>query len=544
MKALVIGLDGATLRVLEPLMAGGQLPHLQAALARGVYGELRSTTPPITALAWPSFMTGCNPGKHGLLSWQGPLNSEFERPWASGAQIDGVKLWQVAGAAGLRVCVYNVPVTYPPEPVQGVMVTGLLTPGIESPFTYPPSLREELLAAFPTYQIDIDTQHTERNPDDLEQMARFLQENAQATQVRGEALRWLLAREPYDLVVAVFEMPDRLQHLLWGPIAALPAAEPGRTGAERLQAGLLRCFKALDDEIGALTAQLPADGYLAFLSDHGFGPINTMVHLNHWLAQAGWLAFDRQRAGSRELLRRVGRVLKRFLPNGWMRRARASFSILQTLDWSQTVAYAGLPSEYGIFINLQGREPAGTVAPAEYEALRSAIMAKLLAWEDPRSGQRIVVAAHRREDLYTGPYVARAPDIIIEFLPGYHIAYLPYQGDILMDVQAQPWGFHEPAGFFGFSGPGILPTSEPQQGRIEDIMPTLLYALGLPLAAELDGRARTGWFGAAWQEAHPLQQAPPLAASAAAAPGAPAAVYSGLESEQLAKRLRDLGYLN
>ena len=544
MKALVLGLDGATFRVLTPLMRSGHMPELQRALQGGVWGELLSTKPPITALAWPTFMTGNNPGKHGLLSWQAPLNERFERPWISARQIQGAKLWHLLGDAGLRVCVYNVPVTYPPEPVNGVMVAGMMTPDVRSAFTYPPDLREELLSAFPGYQVDIDTQHTERDPLNLTHMQRLTAEAAAVTQVRGEALRWLLARERPDVAVAVFEMPDRLQHLLWKYIACLPDSHPQLPNAGIMRSELLRCFSVLDAEMGKLLQMLPDDAHLALVSDHGFGPIDTMVHLNHWLAGHGWLRFAAGAAGRREALRRIGRLVKRWLPNAWMRRARSSFSVLQTVDWQQTRAYAGLPSEYGVFLNLRGREPAGTIAPQEYAGLRAEIMEALRGWRDPRTGAHLVQQVHTREEIYTGPHVDQAPDILIEFAPGYHVAFLPYQGDTLLDVSALPLGFHEPEGIFALRGPGVAQQDAPVSARIEDVLPTLLYALQIPVPQGLDGAAQVGLFSTEWRAAHPLQSAEPVEPAARQSSNQPVAVYSAEEEERLARRLKELGYLN
>ncbi|MFQ5576023.1 MAG: alkaline phosphatase family protein, partial [Anaerolineae bacterium] len=335
MKTLIIGLDGATFTVLNPLLKAGYMPHLRQALERSATATLLSTIPPVTALAWPSFMTGKNPGRHGLLGWQGPLNAHFDRPWISGQAVRGVKLWQWANRAGLSAVVVNVPVTYPPQPLDGAMVTGMLTPGLTAGFTFPPQLKRDLLAAVPGYTIDVDIQHTERNLQTPDAAARFLNQNMALARARGAAARWLLERYRPDLGVVVFGLTDRLQHFFWRPITRLAAA-----GADdgTVSATLLACFQTLDDEIGQLLAGLPQTAHLIFLSDHGFGPLNTLVHLNHWLAERGWLAFSRGRSGGREALRRAGRLVRRWLPATVMRRARQNFSVLRTLDWGRTVA--------------------------------------------------------------------------------------------------------------------------------------------------------------------------------------------------------------
>jgi len=513
MRALVIGLDGATFDVLGPLMQGGHMPHLKQALDRGVAAPLLSTIPPVTALAWPTFMTGQNPGKHGLLGWQEPLNEHYQRPWTSGNKIVGARLWHLAGRAGLRVCVVNVPVTYPPQAVNGVMVTGMLTPGLHAEFTYPATLRAELLAAIPDYQLDLDVQRTRYATEDQRAIERLLREAVSITRARGRAIRWLFQREQPDLAVVVFEMPDRIQHILWRYIAPLPdmLAEGGAL-AEKLQQRLLSCYETLDEEIGSLLDDLPPDTHLFFLSDHGFGPFNTHVHLNDWLARHGWLHY-------------------------W--RAKQSAPLLTTFDWQRTWAYSGLPTEDGIFLNVRGREPAGLVTAAEYETLRDEIMAALREWLDPNTGRPVLKRVYRREEVYGGPFTEQAPDILFEPEEGYRISEWKARSGILEPV-SEPWGIHKREGILGVSGPGIDPQALPNRPSIQDVAPTILYALGLPLPDDLDGEVLEDIFTAGWRSEHEIQyQRPVETVQASTLPP-----YSAEEETAIAARLRGLGYLD
>ena len=540
MKAMVIGLDGATFRILDPLMEAGFMPSLEEAMGKGARGELLSTIPPVTALAWPSFFTGKNAGKHGLLGWQERLNEEFKRPWISARKIDGPKLWHILNQEGFRTCVVNVPVTYPPEPLDGVMVSGMLTPGLQSEFTYPPDLREALLAAVPGYQIDVDVQHTARNSEDPNAVSRLLSEALAATRARGEGIRWLLEREDPDMAAVVFEMPDRLQHVLWRYIESLPASSAGSADGPALQAELLDCYQALDEQIGFLTDRLSREAYLILMSDHGFGVLETLVHINEWLAARGWLAYDRYRTGGREILRRVGRFLEPWLPSSIMQRGRQTLPKLGTLDWARTQAYAGLPSEYGIFLNLQGREPAGIVKEADYADLRDRIIEALREWRDPRQDKTIMKRVYRREEIYHGPYVAAAPDIVFELQPGYKVSHLPFQGDLVQDVSHQPHGFHEREGIFAISGPGIPSETKIAGSAIEDVMPTLLYALGLPIPDDLDGRVLREAFTGAWTSDHPVRYRSALQGEGV---GEPRHQYSPEDEAAIAEHLKGLGYL-
>jgi predicted AlkP superfamily phosphohydrolase/phosphomutase len=540
MKGFVIGLDGATFSVLNPLMEAGYMPNLKLTLAKGVSGDLLSTIPPVTALAWPSFMTGKNPGKHGLLGWQERLNAHFERPWISGTKIRGAKLWHLVGEAGLRVCVVNVPVTYPPEPLNGVMITGMLTPRLKAEFTYPADIQTDLLSAVPDYRIDVDVQRTQPNVGNLEAIIHFLDEVSTTTQARGKAIHWLLKREQPDLAIAVFVMPDRLQHILWQCVEQLPLPLEGIEGATVIQKHLLTCYRVLDEEIGKLVNDLPQEAHLMFLSDHGFGPLNTKIHVNDWLAQQGWLVPDHRRANSWGKLRQIGKYIKRWLPGSLTWRAQQAFPVLRTFDWNRTWAYSGLPTEYGIFLNVYGREPAGIVKSADYESLRTDIIETLKEWLDPRTGQPIMKAIYRREHLYKGPFVDQAPDVVFELQPGYMVSDMPSWGGLLSDAPQKLSGFHEREGIFAMSGPGIHPGITKFHANIQDLLPTLLYTLGLPIPNDLDGRVLVEAFTLAWQAEHPLHSHLTVETRPAFETSRP---FSIEDEALLEKRLKGLGYL-
>ena len=538
-QVVVIGLDGATFKVLWPLIEVGLLPVLEGLVARSAAATLLSTVPPVTALAWPSFMTGKNPGKHGTLGWQERLNEHFQRPHISGQGVQGSKLWDIAGEAGLRSCVVNVPVTYPPRPLQGTMISGMLTPGLETNFTFPQSLKAELLSAVPDYRLDVDVQHTERSLSTTDAIHSFLEEVRSTTRSRERAIHWLWDREPWDLAVSVFELPDRLQHLLWGHIARL-VSDPTQAAYEPLLADLLDTYQLLDTTLGCLLSRVSDDAYVLLLSDHGFGPLETLVHLGDWLAARGWLAYNRARLGVRQGLRRVGRRVKQFIPAGITRRARGSFTMLQTLDWTRTQAYPGLPSENGIFINMQDREPAGIVSQVDYELLRSAIITALQAWRDPRDSQPVMNRVHRREEVYSGPCVDRAPDIVFELTPGYKLTHLPGEGDWLSDISGEMQGFHEREGVLVALGPGIRTGMVPETPAIEDVAPTVLYVLGLPVPEDMDGRVLTELFQPEMLVEHPVQRQTGDTTRLEALPCSP---YSEEEAQKIEHLLRNLGYL-
>ncbi|MBX3014543.1 MAG: alkaline phosphatase family protein [Caldilineaceae bacterium] len=543
MRALILGLDGATFQVLTPLLQAGHLPNLQKLLAQGVSSTLYSTIPPITALAWTTFMTGKNPGKHGLLGWQAPLNAQFERPFTNARQIQGSKLWDLLAAQDLRVCVMNVPVTYPPEPVNGVLVSGMLTPSLTVNFTYPVELQQRLLHRFPSYQTDISVHNVQRHTDNTAAVRQFLAHAQAVTEVRGASFRWLIEQEQPDVAMLVFELPDRLQHVLWNYIAALPEPVDGSPHAQAVRDLLLAAYRKVDEEIGAILALETAAPYTFVLSDHGFGPLSTNLYLNDWLQQQGLLAYNQGRVSGWQILRRIGKHFKRWIPGALIARGLQSVPLWKTIDWQKTQAYAGLPTEYGIFLNVAGREPLGQVQTAAYEPLREQLIQRLQALHDPLNGKPIFKAVYRREEVYQGPFVDQAPDIIFELHSGYRLSELtsPVAGRFCEPNPQASLGWHEAEGVFAMAGPGMAADVALVSAHIQDVMPTILYALGLPIPSDLDGKVLVDGFLPDRLAAQPIAI---QEAELALPRSEKETTYSSAEVDQVAKRLRDLGYLS
>lgn len=494
-RVMIVGLDGATWRLARPWAEAGHLPTFRRLMAEGAWGPLQSVLPPVTPAAWSSFATGLNPGKHGLFDFVGRRAGSYETYVANAGYRDGAPLWQLAGRAGRRVTVFNVPATYPPDPVNGLMVSGFLTPAHATDATWPPSLQAELTQAVPRFTFYPPNIYSPGHE------AEFIRAVADLNQATLEAARYLLRRQPWDLFIAVFMGTDVIQHFLWGEM---------ERGEGELAGAVLDCYRQMDGVLAELAAGLGPDDYLVLMSDHGFGPLSHYVHVNAWLAEHGYLKFKRTPAsalkamafrlgftplGVYEKLRALGlggRMQETASErNEWLKAlVQKVFLSLPDVDWSRTRAYS-LGFGGPIFLNLRGREPQGIVAPgAEYDALLDEIAADLARLTDPQTGQPFVGRVYRREELYTGPHADRAPDLI--FVPS--------------DWGHQPFGTHEFAshrwlepcrdrsgthrldGLLLLWGPGVRRGVQVEGAAIVDVAPTVLALLGVPLPADLDGQ--------------------------------------------------------
>jgi len=243
-RVLIIGLDGATFDVLKPMMGAGRMPRLKALVEAGASGVLRSTTPPITPAAWTTFMTGKGPGVHGIIDFERYDVRTNQLSFNSTLCLDNVRsIWQILGDRGLTVGSVNVPMTYPPVPVNGFMVSGFETPSIEADFTYPASLKQDILRRFPDYSYATRWRRKAGGGDDLfaenlDYIKGSFGQGAQLTRFCGDKYDW-------DVLMVVFKLVDNLQHKTWKYL------DPRTRDRDPHRANLVAgCFNVLDSAVG------------------------------------------------------------------------------------------------------------------------------------------------------------------------------------------------------------------------------------------------------------------------------------------------------
>jgi len=517
----IIGLDGATWDLAGPFCEAGDMPVLAGLRRRGAHGVLRSTMPPVTFPAWSSFMTGTNPGKHGIFDFTRRVPGTYEVAFVGSRDRRVPTIWRLLSDAGRRVAVIGVPTTYPPEPVNGIMVGGFDSPvatGIDGSFVHPRELYAEMTRAVGPYAIT-DFQELTIGPG---WHADALPKILAAVDRKRDLARWVLGRERWDCFMMLFGEADTTSHHFW--MFADPSSPRfDAEGARRFGGALREVYRRLDAALGAIVDELPADATVLVASDHGFGGAGTSVlHLNRWLAEQGWLAF---RAGRRELGARVARGVRRaalaLLPRGVQERlvrrgGRAlarrleSWSRFGAIDMARTRAFSEeLNYAPSIWLNVRGRDPDGTIAPgAEYDRAVEALRAALLGWRHPESGAPIVARVHRRDELYRGPLVDHAPDLVLELAldDGYSYPCLPTTPGEPRSVRRLAAhehvagkgggmnGSHRPQGLWALAGPGIGATTA-SEAAIVDVAPSVLHLAGLEVPAWMDGRLLPGIAG-------------------------------------------------
>ena len=530
---LVVGIDGGTWDVLEPLARRGLMPTLRRVLDEGAHGELTSVVPWYTVPGWASLMTGANPGRHGLLHWVRSDPADYwesrrhGRRFTASTDLRLPTFWDVAGAAGKRVAVVNMPLTYPAWEVNGAMVTGLLTPAGDLPGQTHP---EGLLGDYPEYQVDLRHAKGREAEGSLPRLHRLLEEMREVTEGRRRLMTDLVAGDR-DLMVAVFVGMDRVSHRAWPQQERLVGADEGSWGeVERL---LADCYRTLDSVIGSLVEAAGPDATTLLVSDHGFGPgPDRKFRVNAWLRDAGYLVLRGgrvQQAAYGSRLRRVGRRAVR----AWRRRARRPAEHVG-VHLAATRAYAVHFSwcpVFGVVLNERGVKRQGSVDRAAVPALLDRLTEDLLAIQDPDATGPVVVRVMRREEVADGPELGRLPHLFVELAP----RYFPDDGlrrREAFEALETSSGRHTREGLLGALGARVRRDFS-GAARIEDVAPTVLALLGLEAPPDMDGKVQ----GTLVHPAERLETAPE-----AAAPTAQAVDLSDDDQAAIERHLRDLGY--
>lgn len=559
-KVVVIGLDGGSFRTLDPWMQEGRLPNLSSLIQEGVRSPLASVVPPETATAWSSFLTGKNPGKHGVFGF-----TARERPTGrivpvSALARTGKAFWDLVSESGKRVLVLNVPTTYPPHPINGVMISDFLTPRGKRDFVHPPALLDELEKRFGPYPLYMRTYFSGNLSE--AHAERFLEELAIELRLKFDILEYLMDRFPWDLTVFHLWGTDRVQHDLWNLIDdSHPAYDASL--ARKCRPRIIEYFEAVDARIGRLRQRLGEDPTLLVISDHGFGPIHKTIDLNVWLLEQGFIRIKkspvsrlRYRAWKMGLtyerlvrfllkLLRFGLRLPDLSPAETVNLVRDNrFNPLLSLndvDWSRTQAYSQMGMGQ-IVINVEGRTPKGAVRPGEeYRRIRDEIVRRLKEMRDPATGLPVGGQVYTKEMIYHGPHLEEAPDI----------TFLPLDNNImasaLMGFTTRRWiidnpflfGNHRMEGILIAHGRNIRKGHSFEEARLIDLAPTVLHLLGDAIPKDMDGRVLTELFTDDFASSRRIRSKEP-----AEGPGGEALTKMTPKDEAtILERLKGLGYI-
>lgn len=563
-RVLILGLDGVSLELIDQLAAGGEgLPNLTALRARGVSGELRSTRPPTTLPAWTSFMTGAEPSYHGVPDFTIRLGYSVR---FVGARLRALPtVFEHLERQGLRAGAAWFPATYPPDRLQGYMISGWdspVTAAGDTSFVHPPALAAELEARFGGEHLVFDA--IDEFSDDAGWHRRAAGALVRSVERRARVATWLLEHRPVDVAAFYFGEADTAAHHFW---AFHDPGSPRRPASfdPALALVIRDVYRAIDRAVGALVDAAGPRAAVVVLSDHGSGGASDLaIHLNRMLERAGLLAFSSvaaRLAPAAGLLRGVGpglvppslrRALFRFA-GGLAPTVAESRLRFGGIDWSRTRVFSEeLNYAPALWFNLRGRDPAGVVRPGDRDDLTRAVT-ELTEKVVAPDGTRLIARVIRREEVHTGPLAHLFPDLLLELGQpgGYTPACLPSYGrpgevvsrlagkDLLGRKGRSLPGCHTEQGVLivadGAGANRVERGGVVKGARLEDVAPVVVALAG-------DGLPAAPWFAGAPPEGLP--------GPAGADPGAPAArqargetAYEAADERVIAERLRRLGYL-
>jgi len=455
-RVLIIGLDCA-----EPSLVFHQykteLPNLHSLISKGFWGELNSVTPPITVPAWACSMTSKDPGQLGIYGFRNRADYSYEKlSIANSRSVNELAVWDYLGRAGKNSYLLGVPPSFPPKPVNGGVLGCFLSPSTDSKFTYPDSLRDEILRVTPNYMVDVPNFRT----DDKKWLLEKLYE---MTEGHFNVIRYLMKEKDWDFLMSVEIGVDRLHHGFW------KYHDPAHFKHEPSNAlinSIHDYYVWLDKQIGGVLELIDDNTSVIVMSDHGAKKMDGGIAINEWLVNAGYLALDEK-------------------PSGVIPLTKAKINWNKTRAWGEGGYYSR------VFLNVQGREPNGVIPRDQYERVRDELVVKISAIRD-HNGKPLATRVLKPEKIYRATKNI-PPDLIVIWGDLYWrgVGSLGLNALHTFENDTGPDDAnHAQMGMFIYYDPKRNLGGKELKGlNLYDIAPTVLSEFGLEVPLDMIGKA-------------------------------------------------------
>jgi predicted AlkP superfamily phosphohydrolase/phosphomutase len=505
-RLLVIGLDCANPDFVFHDFRN-DLPNLSLLMKEGIYGELQSTIPPITIPAWTSMLSSRDPGQLGLYGFRNRKSYDYQDlAFANSSWVRDKLVWNYLEENGLTSILINIPQTFPPIPLKGIMVGCFLTPDKNADYTFPKMIKGELdKIADGDYIIDVRNFRT--NDKD-----RLREEIYLMTRRRFKVIRHFLNSEPWDFFMFVEMGIDRIHHGFW---RFHDRAHRLYQPSNPYQDVIHEYYVYVDEEIGMILNDIQDDTAIMVVSDHGAKRMEGGICINDLLIRMGYLKLNYYPENP-----------ARLTPN--------------MIDWKNTMAWGEGGYYSRVFLNVKGREPEGKIDLWDYEKVREEIK-KALEQMGDQDGKEIGTRVFRPEDIYLS-LKGIPPDLIVYF-GNLHWRGAGTVGNREIHIFENDTGpddaNHSEKGIFIFKGDFIDKLAYPKKGdgmidglSIYDIAPTIIDLFGIEVPPSMIGKSifkmRCGeeFMDISEERKEPFMWD-----------------YSESEREEIRKRLNDLGYL-
>jgi len=524
---VIFGLDGATYTVLDDMMQRGVMPYLQQFIEEGVKTKLMSTTPPLTPPAWTTLVTGRTPGHHGItgfFQYDSPQSMSLQM--VSNRQMTAETIWSMVNRQGKRAGCLNFVAHHPGPKIDGWVVPGWLSWRWMKQLSHPSTIIERLKKEVPGFDIkslamDFEEEAKAVAGSPIDDYKGWIGLHIARERQWFNVMKYLMANDTVDLVGVVFDGVDKMQHLMWPYLD--PALTPAEPSAEFLRTREM-CwdyYREIDNILRETSEGFGKDANILICSDHGFTGSWEVVFINTWLAEKGYLVWKPEAEAVTDVCEMESAMYLRL-----------------SCDLEKSTAYALTASSNGIFINVKGKKGDFGIDPAEYEAFRAKLIEELLTdYKHPETGEQIVVTAVPSSEAFAGPHQALAPDITVSLRDFGFLSVARYHKTVA--ARPQYLGTHHPEGVLICRGPAMRTHSQVDAVRLLDMAPTVLYAMGLEIPPDLQGRVAEEVFTSDFLAEHPLRQ------------GASTAVVEKSETEaeeagdeDILSKMKALGYLD
>lgn len=465
MKVFTLSIDGLPYSFLKKAFAAGKMPYFASLTKKGILREIYSVIPPISSVAWASFLTGVNPGKHGIFGFvEIDKNKSLTIPTAS--DIKAKKIWQYLATQDKRSIIINIPLTFPPQKIKGLLIAGFLTPSLKQ-LTTKPKIVEKLKKL--GYIIDPEPALAEKNP------LGFFELLLESLEKRKELTLDLATSKKWHYFHSHIMETDRLFHFFW---------EAQYSDSSKYQyPKFWKFFEKLDEFIEAVHKKLPKNCIFLIFSDHGFEKLEKEINLNEFLSQKGYLKFKLNQPTTQS-------------PN----------NPLDNIDWEKTSAFSLVPGRIYIRdkrpVSPKLALPPGRATRSRQE-IRDKIKEELLNWRDSTRGQKIIQEVYEQEKIYSGPYLEQAPDLVALPSKGFDLKAKFQPSPLFLQSHRQGKHTYKNAVLVISNVPPLLKLprlrnlwqaskcqmSKSDRASILDITPTIFQLMNLSIPQEFQGKS-------------------------------------------------------
>jgi predicted AlkP superfamily phosphohydrolase/phosphomutase len=466
-KIILLGLDGATWDLIKPWIENNKLPSFKKLIEKGSFGNLESTIPHVTPPAWTSMSTGKNPGKHNVFDFMSieKKNNHWKNKLYSSKSKKSEEIWDILDK---KVIIVNVPLTFPPKKVNGIMITGMYTPDVKHDFTYPLEIKKEIFSVAPGYKTGLTWNSYKAKKE------RFIKDLYSMTDARIKIF-WHLYKKDWNFYFFVFIGTDRIQHIMWE------------------NEELLRYYSYIDKFVGEVLNEIERKSItLIIASDHGFSEIKKTVYINTFLKNKKYIKNNnylknnnlKQKKITKEKLSEL--LIRYQLDKAYKKLPTQIKHIIRKkipgksnpeYDLNIDESVAVMIGTGSIYINSNNKK--------KKERISQDIINELKNLKNPDTGEKVINNVFRKEEIYSGPFLKNAPDLLILPNKGYSLVHKLSEN--IFEEQSFKKADHALNGIFVAYGPEIKKGFK-IDAKIYDLTPTILHMFDVPIPDDIDGR--------------------------------------------------------